>query len=82
MRTAPLSDAAFAVHAAEFRDVLGAAPRLERVLETDAHEGPVYVADEDALYFTSLPRPAPPAHASTSAAWRSTAIASRSSPSG
>ena len=57
MRTAPLSDAAFAVHAAEFRDVLGAAPRLERVLETDAHEGPVYVADEDALYFTTVPRP-------------------------
>jgi gluconolactonase len=26
-------------------------------LETDAHEGPVYAADEDALYFTTLPRP-------------------------
>jgi gluconolactonase len=25
------------------------------VAETDAHEGPVYAADEDALYFTSLP---------------------------
>jgi gluconolactonase len=25
--------------------------------EVEAHEGPVYVADEDALYFTSVPRP-------------------------
>jgi gluconolactonase len=30
--------------------------RLARVISTDAHEGPVYVAGEDALYFTSLPR--------------------------
>jgi gluconolactonase len=28
-------------------------PRLVRIVETDAHEGPVYVAHEDALYFTS-----------------------------
>ena len=27
--------------------------RLARVVETDAHEGPVYVAGEDALYFTT-----------------------------
>jgi gluconolactonase len=26
------------------------------VVDTDAHEGPVYVAGEDALYFTTLPR--------------------------
>jgi gluconolactonase len=32
-------------------------PRLVRVAETDAHEGPVYVPSEDALYFTTLPRP-------------------------
>lgn len=32
------------------------APRLVLVAETDAHEGPVYVAEEDALYFTTLPR--------------------------
>lgn len=31
-------------------------PRLVLVAETDAHEGPVYVAEEDALYFTTLPR--------------------------
>ena len=29
------------------------------VVETDAHEGPVYVAGEDALYFTTVPRPGP-----------------------
>jgi gluconolactonase len=29
---------------------------LRKVAEIDAHEGPVYVADEDALYFTTLPR--------------------------
>jgi gluconolactonase len=28
-----------------------------RLAKVDAHEGPVYCADEDALYFTSLPRP-------------------------
>jgi gluconolactonase len=32
------------------------APSLERIVEVDAHEGPVYVADENALYFTTLPR--------------------------
>ena len=30
------------------------AQRLLRVAETDAHEGPVYAADEDALYFTTV----------------------------
>jgi len=40
----------------EFLDVLGEGPRLEHVVAADAHEGPVYVPDEDALYFTSLPR--------------------------
>jgi gluconolactonase len=39
----------------EFAAALGAAPRLERVVDVDAHEGPVYVPAEDALYFTSLP---------------------------
>jgi gluconolactonase len=31
-----------------------------RVVATDAHEGPVYVPDEDALYFTTVPRPTAP----------------------
>src|SRR5436305_3227701 len=29
---------------------------LEKLVDVDAHEGPVYMADERALYFTSLPR--------------------------
>jgi gluconolactonase len=33
------------------------APGAQRVAAADAHEGPVYVADEEALYFTSVPRP-------------------------
>ena len=43
--------------------MLGDAPRLSRIAEVDAHEGPVYVADEDALYFTTLPRPGVGPHA-------------------
>ena len=37
-----------------------APPRLVRVAVTDAHEGPVYVPSEDALYFTSVPKAAAP----------------------
>jgi gluconolactonase len=39
----------------EFLDVTGDSPRLEKVVDVNAHEGPVYVANEDALYFTMLP---------------------------
>src|SRR3954467_8827496 len=56
MDTTIASEAAFAVHDDAFLDVIGPAPRIERVVATDAHEGPVYVADEDALYFTTVPR--------------------------
>jgi len=45
----------FVVHDPEFLRALGDAPRLDRVVDVDAHEGPVYVAD--AVYFTSLPTP-------------------------
>jgi gluconolactonase len=31
---------------------------MTRLASTSAHEGPVYVADEDALYFTTVPSPA------------------------
>ena len=57
---APQLDAAprFEVFAPEFEAVLGSAPRLVRVAETDAHEGPVYVPGEDALYFTTVPQAA------------------------
>ena len=33
--------------------------RVEHLVDVDAHEGPVYVPGEDALYFTSVPRPGP-----------------------
>ena len=33
--------------------------RLEHLVDVDAHEGPVYLPGEDALYFTSVPRPGP-----------------------
>lgn len=39
----------------EFNDVTGPAPRFYTVIETNAHEGPVYVKDENALYFTTVP---------------------------
>jgi gluconolactonase len=46
----------FEAYDAEFGAVLGDDPRLELVAETDAHEGPVYIPAQDALYFTTLPR--------------------------
>ena len=46
----------FEVYDPEFEAVLGRYSRLALVAETDAHEGPVYVRGEDALYFTTLPR--------------------------
>jgi gluconolactonase len=55
-RGAPAADSPFVAHDPEFQAVLGDSPRLEHVVSTDAHEGPVYAADEDALYFTTLPR--------------------------
>jgi gluconolactonase len=45
----------FSVHETEFEYVLGQEPRLVKVADVDAHEGPVYVRGERALYFTSLP---------------------------
>ena len=50
-------EAVFVAFDPAFRQVMGDAPRLEQVVSADAHEGPVYVADEDALYFTSVPQP-------------------------
>lgn len=40
-------------HAGRFAEILGPAPRLVRIVATDAHEGPVYCPDEDALYVTT-----------------------------
>src|ERR687887_2462133 len=53
---ATASPVGFVVHAREFELLLGREPRIDLVIATDAHEGPVYAADEDALYFTSVPR--------------------------
>jgi gluconolactonase len=55
--TTAVHDPAFITHAQAFAAVLGDAPRLWRLAEVDAHEGPVYFPDENALYFTSVPRP-------------------------
>jgi gluconolactonase len=53
----PTWESPFTAYDSRFVDVLGAAPTLVRVVATDAHEGPVYAPAEDALYFTTLPRP-------------------------
>ena len=56
--TAPPRDArpCFEVYDREFEAVLGRYARLALVAETDAHEGPVYIPGEDALYFTTVPQ--------------------------
>jgi gluconolactonase len=48
-------DDSFVTVDTRFLDVLGDSPRLVKVVDVDAHEGPVYAPDEDALYFTTLP---------------------------
>lgn len=55
--TATASDLSFVAHAPAFAQVTGEDPRLSLLAEVDAHEGPVYFADEHALYVTSLPKP-------------------------
>ena len=54
--TAPVLTDAFTAYDASFSAVTGSAPQVMRVVEVDAHEGPVYVPEEDALYFTTTPR--------------------------
>jgi gluconolactonase len=55
--TAALAQSAYTAYSHEFEAVLGERPDLTRLVEADAHEGPVYFADENALYFTTRPRP-------------------------
>jgi gluconolactonase len=45
----------FLAYSEEFYEVVGDHPQFYTVIETDAHEGPVYVKDENALYFTTVP---------------------------
>jgi len=60
MAQAPKNDGApFAVYRGTFRKVLGKAFRRPVLIETNAHEGPVYVPSEHALYFTTVPEPGP-----------------------
>jgi gluconolactonase len=51
--------ATFTVHRDAFRMVLGPGFQRSALIETNAHEGPVYVAAEHALYFTTVPEPGP-----------------------
>jgi gluconolactonase len=53
----PASPSPFVAYDPEFEAVLGSTPRLAHVADAAAHEGPVYVAADHALYFTTLPRP-------------------------
>jgi gluconolactonase len=55
----PADGAAFAVYRDRFRAVLGTRFQRSMLIETNAHEGPVYVATEHALYFTTAPEPGP-----------------------
>jgi gluconolactonase len=54
--TSRVSGPCFEVCDTEFEAVLGRYARLALVAETDAHEGPVYIPGEDALYFTTVPQ--------------------------
>jgi gluconolactonase len=53
------SGATFAVYGDDFKAVLGPSFQRSVLTETNAHEGPVYVAAEHALYFTTVPEPGP-----------------------
>ncbi len=51
--------AIYAVYRDDFHAVIGADFQRPVLIETNAHEGPVYVAAEHALYFTTVPEPGP-----------------------
>jgi gluconolactonase len=55
----PSDDVTFAVYRDKFRKILGREFQRPVLIETNAHEGPVYVAAEHALYFTTVPEPGP-----------------------
>lgn len=59
MAQAPGDGTPFVAHRDKFHKILG--PDFQRpvLIETNAHEGPVYVAREHALYFTTMPEPGP-----------------------
>jgi gluconolactonase len=45
----------FVTYDASFAAVVGGAMGIEKLVATDAHEGPVYIAAANALYFTTVP---------------------------
>ena len=49
----------FSVYRDAFRAVIGADFQRPVLIETNAHEGPVYVPAEHALYFSTAPEPGP-----------------------
>jgi len=51
--------ATYAVYRDDFHAVIGADFQRPVLIDTNAHEGPVYVAAEHALYFTTVPEPGP-----------------------
>lgn len=52
-----LNNGHFISYSPEFAEVIGDDPRFYVVIETNAHEGPVYVKHENVLYFTTVPAP-------------------------
>ena len=54
-RRYPSDDSPFIVYAPEFLDVLGSSPEYSIVPNVNAHEGPVYVREWDAVLFTTVP---------------------------
>jgi gluconolactonase len=52
-----MSTAHFVRYAESFNAVLGSDPEFAVLAQIDAHEGPVYVDAQQALYFTTLPAP-------------------------
>jgi len=55
MRRHPKSDSHFVIYSEAFLDVIGPDPGYETIPNVNAHEGPVYVRDENAVYFTTVP---------------------------
>ena len=58
-----MTSAAFISDDAAFSAVLGSAPALIRLVDVDAHEGPTYLPDQDALFVTTVLRRRTPAGA-------------------
>jgi gluconolactonase len=50
---------AFTSDDAAFSTVVGSAPALVRLVDVDAHEGPTFLPDQDALFVTTVPRRSP-----------------------